>query len=109
MCRRWAGGPFFAVASDEVVWEGEAPGIYASSAWAERGFCRSCGSSLFYRITAEGPHHGLTSLASGTLDDQEGLPLTREWFIDRKPGIYELAGERERLSSAEIAAMFGGD
>ena len=25
-------------------------GWYDSSAWAERGFCRNCGASLFYRL-----------------------------------------------------------
>ncbi|HJL14816.1 MAG TPA: hypothetical protein RMH99_04120 [Sandaracinaceae bacterium LLY-WYZ-13_1] len=33
---------------------------------------------------------------------------SREWFCDRKPEAYALEGERERLSTEEIMAMFSG-
>lgn len=109
MCRRWSSGPFFGVSCESVRFEGEdALGTIQSSPWAERGFCTKCGSGLFYRVTAEGPHQGMTSVALGTLDDQGGLSLVKEWFIDKRPEVYELAGERECLTEAQVMALFGG-
>ena len=109
MCRRWAGGPLFAVRVGSIDWKSEgAVQVVKSSAWAERGFCKECGSGLFYRVTAEGNHHGVTTITLGTLDDQSGINLTTEWFIDRKPDAYALAGERKRVTAAEVMAMFGG-
>ena len=39
----------------------------------------------------------------------EGLRLTREWFVDRKPGFYAFADAdtRECLTEAEVMARFG--
>ena len=46
MCRKWGGGPFLEVAcGNEVSFEGEDNiSVYQSSDWAERGFCKNCGS-----------------------------------------------------------------
>ncbi len=107
MCRRWAGGPLFAVGCKGVTWDGDEPTFFQTSEWAERGFCSKCGSSLVWRMTA-GAHAGTTTVTLGSLDDQQGIALTREWFIDRKPDGYALAGERERVTEAEAMAMFSG-
>jgi len=50
MCRKWGGGPFMEVdCSTDISFKGEeAIGVYNSSSWAERGFCKKCGSHLFY-------------------------------------------------------------
>jgi hypothetical protein len=104
MCRRWTGGPLLSVNCKELKWEGE-PTFFQTSKWAERGFCGKCGSSLFWRITSDGKYQGVTSVTLGTLDDQEGLPLNREWFIDNKPSTYALAGERACVTEAQAFAM----
>lgn len=109
MCRRWSGGPFFAVNCERLVFEDEeALGVIASSAWAERGFCQKCGSGMFYRVTAEGPFQGTTTVALGTLDDQGELTLVREWFIDKRPEVYGLEGQsgRECMTEAQVMAQF---
>jgi hypothetical protein len=107
MCRRWASGPFLGINAKSVEWQGEANiRTIQSSKWAERGFCTQCGTGLFYRITAPGKFSGVTSLAYGTLDDQTGVTLTKEWFIDNKPEAYALAGDRHRVTEAEAFAMF---
>ncbi len=109
MCMRWAGGPFMGLSVESVEWQGEDNiTVFQSSPWAERGFCGACGSNLFYRVTAPGKHHGVISLAFGTLDDTEGLTMDREWFIDRKPASYTFEGERTTLTEAEVMAEFGG-
>ena len=48
-------------------------GTYTSSEWAERGFCKTCGSSLFWRLTAPGPMHGMLSVSAGALDSLDGM------------------------------------
>lgn len=109
MCRKWSGGVFLGieVAPGAVSFSGEANvTIYPSSAWAERGFCRTCGSSLFYRITAEGPHKGGYHFGLGALDDANGIALTDEIFIDEKPDGYAFAGETRKMTGAEVFAMF---
>lgn len=109
MCRRWAGGPWIGVFTKAIDFADEdAVTVAQTSAWAERGFCAKCGSSLFYRLTAEGEHQGVTSVSLGALDDTSGVSLTKEWFIDRKPDVYALEGERTRVTEAEVMAMFGG-
>ena len=109
MCRRWTGGPLFVVGNAGVTWTGEEHiKTFTSSQWAERGFCSQCGTALFYRLTAPGPHQGAVQLAFGALDEQSGFELEKEWFIDRKPDLYALAGERTQLTEAQVFEMFGG-
>lgn len=108
MCRRWSGGPYLAIATESVEWKGEGDiQTFASSKWAERGFCKQCGTSLFYRVTAPGKYQGQVQLAFGTLDDQSGVSMNKEWFIDKKPDAYTFAGKRKTLTEAEVFAMFG--
>ena len=106
MCRRWAGGPLISIGTNSVTFSGEGNiTTYTSSKWAERGFCNKCGSGLFYRITADGKYRGFTSVNFGTLDDQSGLEMNREWFSDRRPDAYAFAGERKQVTEAEAFAM----
>ncbi len=109
MCRKFSGGIYVAVrvpvggmtfASEETL------GLYTSSDWAERGFCKTCGSSLFYRMTAPGPMQGDMHVGLGTFDDANGVPLTGEIFIDRKPDGYAFAGDTVKMTEQEIVAMF---
>ena len=38
----------------DVIFEDEsAIGVFESSEWAERGFCKSCGTALFYRLRGD--------------------------------------------------------
>jgi hypothetical protein len=58
----------------------------------ERGFCRECGASLFWRRTGG----GTTAIAAGTLDEPTGLRTVAEVFVASKGDYYELAGELTR-------------
>jgi len=104
MCQRWVGGPFVAVAcTAETVFEGQdAVAIYPSSAWAERAFCKHCGSPLFCRAKGGDSYY----LPVGLLDDTEGLTLTSEIFIDRKPSWYSFAEKTNKMTEEETMAMF---
>lgn len=106
-CRRWSGGsPFFgvSVASVEFVGEG-ALGRRASSDWAERGFCRECGSTLFYFYAPEKKY----TLSIGAFDEQAAFVLTGEIFIESKPAGYDLAGDHPRLTGAEAFAALSSE
>jgi hypothetical protein len=107
MCRRWSGGsPFFGVRCTQVEFEpGDALGRYASSSWAERGFCRTCGTTLFYFLR---PTESYT-MSVGCFDDQRGIDLALEIFIDRKPEGYALVGDHPRWTEAETFARLAPD
>ena len=109
MCRRWSGGIFLGseTKSDGITFEGaENLTLYKSSNWAERGFCKECGSSLFYRITAEGPMKGVYHFGVGTLDDANKAELKQELFIDLKPEGYSFAQDTHQMTQADVEAMF---
>jgi hypothetical protein len=109
MCRKWSGGVYLGVEvpGDGITVEGvEHMGVYTSSPWAERCFCKTCGSSLFYRITSPGPHQNTHHIGLGSLDDPSEINLTGEVFIDQKPAGYSFAQETEKLTGAELMALF---
>ena len=70
---------------------------YASSDWAERGFCKTCGTNLFYFLKPTQSYF----MSVGTFDDPAPFRLTREIFIDRKPDGYAFAGDHPRWTEAE--------
>jgi hypothetical protein len=103
MCRRWAGGPVLAASVGSVTFEGaETVGRYASSDWAERGFCRVCGSNLFYHLKSTGQY----MLCVGAFDDPGAFQLAGEIFIDHRPAGYAFAGDHPRLTEAQALAQF---
>ena len=59
---------------------------FASSESASRGFCRRCGSSLFWLPKAE--EH--VSIMAGTLDGPTGLEAVEHIYTDDKSDYYEL-------------------
>lgn len=107
-CRRWSGSPNMSLEFTDVSFE-DSTGLkwYRSSDWAERGFCGTCGSSLFYRLV-ENPTK--MTVCAGALDGvADDTPLTKEFFIDEKPGFYNFEGEREKLTGAEVFALYGAE
>lgn len=101
MCRRWSGGVFMAVPCSDVRLDGgDNVGVYASSDWAERVFCKACGSSLVWRMRGG----GFTAVSYQSLDDKSGLSFAEEIFIDEKPDLYSFAGHRRLKTGAEVIA-----
>jgi len=102
-CRRVSSGPYFAVAAGSVAFEGEENlGRYRSSDWAERGFCRKCGSSLFYRMIEEDRY----MMAVGSFDDQSGFELARQVFFDEKPGFYDFPQTTPTSTGDDLFARY---
>jgi hypothetical protein len=66
-------------AQDTLCW-------YRSSDAAERGFCRRCGSNLFWRALRE----DTISIMAGTLDPPTNLKIARHIFVASKSDFYEI-------------------
>lgn len=89
MCRKTTGHFMAATAakhanfrltrSDGLAW-------YQSSPTARRGFCRICGSTLFWQ--GDGRDH--IAIAAGTLDGPTGLTIEGHIFCADKGDYYEL-------------------
>ena len=103
-CRNWGGGPFLSIdAGDQIEISGEdSMVIYNSSDWAERAFCKQCGTHLFYRIKQNQQHHVL----AGLMGNGEGAHLDHQVFIDEKPEYYSFAQETETYTAEQVFAMF---
>ena len=86
-CRQWSGGPSLSVhCGSEVSFSGEDNiTVYQSCDWAELGFCKHCGSHLFYRLIENGEY----SLPTGMFDSADGFDLTQQIFIEEKPGVLQ--------------------
>ena len=66
---------------------------YRSSERARRGFCRHCGSSLFWEPGGK----GYVAVAAGTLDEPTGLETIRHIHVADKGDYYEIADGLEQL------------
>ena len=106
MCRGWTGGPMQAAQVGEVTFSGEENLTrYASSEWAERGFCSLCGSSLFYYLKPQ----SMYMMATGSFDNTDQFEMAGEIFVDEKPAGYNFAGDHPRLTGAEFMASVGAE
>lgn len=110
MCQKAAGNFFIAligVPRDALTWTRGTPAIFNSSDEVERGFCRACGTPLFYNYP--GSKH--LSMTTGSLDNpaafpprvQFGVEARVPWF-DALPGLHE-EGTTEETMSALAAAI----
>ena len=90
LCRKWTGHFVAATAAwkqdlkiqnpqNQLIW-------FQSSKRARRGFCKRCGSSLFWQSD------GLetTTILAGTLDGATGLRTEAQIYVDDKGDYYTL-------------------
>ena len=107
MCRKWGGGPFFALlAGNEVEFEGEEHiSCFNSSEWAERGFCSKCGTHLFYRLK----EHGIHILSAGLFQEVDNFQFLKQVFIDEKPTYYSFSNQTKNLTGEEVFAEFASE
>lgn len=104
MCRRWGGGPLFAVdcGLEIEITGSEKVKSYASSPWAERAFCSECGSHLYYKLRPTGEY----IVPAGLFGDMPEAVLTSQIFIDQKPSYYRFVNETAELTAAEVFAKY---
>jgi len=104
MCRKWTAGPMFTIdCSGTLKIEDETYlGVYRSSDWAERCFCRQCGTSLFYRLVGG----DLIAVSAETLDNRSGYQFVMQIFVDEKPSYYDFANKTKSMTGPEVFAAF---
>lgn len=102
MCRSWGGGPAFTVESDSHIKFNSEHNItvFESSSWAERGFCKLCGTHLFYRLKDKSLNFCNFNL--GTIQNHEEFKFTKQIFIDSKPENYSFSNKTQNLTEQEI-------
>ena len=107
-CRRWSGGPLFAVhCGKEVRFRGLTPVAYRSSEWAERGFCPTCGTHLFYHLLPTDEY----IVPAGLFQSEPDLHRRKAGFLraekrdtdpDRSAGFRAVCAQAVRTGSAII-------
>jgi hypothetical protein len=112
-CKAWSGGILLSVEAGKnptIDDPDQNLTVWKSSAWAERAFCKTCGSSLYYKLAIPGPLDGMHFFCPGGLEDWKGMTLGKENFADcRPPGIcFETGPNHIAFTKAQIEAQFAG-
>ncbi len=104
MCRRWTAGVFFAIdcGATMKIEDDANLGVYKSSDWAERCFCKKCGTPLFYRLIGKNLHF----VSAEAFDDRSGYVFASQIFVDEKPAYYDFANKTKTMTGAEVFAAF---
>lgn len=107
ICRNWGGGAFMSIEADNgVSIAGEENiAIYDSSEWAERGFCKSCGTHLFYRLKANQQYF----FTAGIFPELPNQTFTHQVFIDEKPQYYSFKEVTHDMTGEQVFAQFTND
>lgn len=87
-CRKQSGLYFAATAAEDkdLTINGDDLKWYKASPDASRGFCGTCGSSLFWKHDEE----DFTSILAGSIDGVSGLEITRHIYVGDKPDWYDI-------------------
>ena len=95
-CRKQTGHFMAATAASHAnfsLLEDRGLGWYEASATAKRGFCRICGSTLFW----QGNGRDYIAIAAGSVDGPTGLKVAGHIFCADKGDYYEIVdGEYQR-------------
>jgi hypothetical protein len=103
MCRKWGGGPALGFSCEEVeVSDPSQVATYPSSDWAQRAFCRQCGTHLYWQLQGR----DLYFLTAGFFPGLTEVPFTEEIFIDERPPYYAFANDTTKLTGEEVFRQF---
>ncbi|MFK7794554.1 MAG: GFA family protein [Gammaproteobacteria bacterium] len=105
ICRKWTGGPFMTIdcGTDVSFDSAGSVSVFSSSEWAERGFCKHCGSHIFYRLKETQQYF----IPAGLFENTDNFVFDHQVFIDNKPHYYDFANNAENMTEAQVFAMFG--
>lgn len=94
-CRRWSGHYWASVnvnVDSLIFTSGETHvGWFRSSDLVRRGFCKNCGSALFWHADKHPDHGHRIALAAGAIEAPTGLALKEHIFVADKGDYYEIA------------------
>jgi len=68
-----------------------------------RGFCRDCGSSLFWELI----HQDSTGIIAGTIDCPTGLKTIGHIFVKDKSDFYEITDDLEQFQQSSNGKFTG--
>ncbi len=71
--------------------------VFASSDWAERAFCKTCGTHLYYKLLGSGEYF----VPAGLLDTND-LEMKSQIYIDKKPPYYAFANQTPMLTEQQV-------
>ena len=75
--------------------------VYASSDWAERAFCKHCGTHLYYKLLATGEYF----VPAGTFES-DNFELASQIYIDNKPDYYSFANRTPTLTEQQVIDLY---
>ena len=73
---------------------------YASSDFAERGFCGACGSPMAWRMSDPAVRTS-ASIMAGSFDDKSVLKLDRHIFVGHKAPYYEITDDLAQYAESD--------
>ncbi|OAN80064.1 hypothetical protein A8B78_11375 [Jannaschia sp. EhC01] len=88
----------FQANAEAVTWTGDVA-TYASTPFAERTFCPTCGSNLWLRDT--GDKNAVFELMPALFPEAATFPLISEIYTDRAPAYVTLSGDHLRATRSE--------
>lgn len=83
---------------DNITW-------YQSSEQAKRGFCKSCGSALFWKHRDA----DYVSIVAGSLDQPSGLPQGYHIFCADKGDFYDIKDGLEQFAKSKPGLVTNSD
>jgi hypothetical protein len=102
MCQKAFGGffaPLAGVPLADFTWVKGSASIFKSSEVVERGFCRDCGTPLFFRYVDK----DRISISLGSLDDPARVPPARQYGAEsRLPFVATLTTLPESRTENEV-------
>jgi hypothetical protein len=75
--------------------------VYASSQWAERAFCKGCGTHLYYKLLVTGEYF----VPAGAFESGD-FELASQIYIDKKPNYYSFANLTPMLTEQQVIEQY---
>jgi hypothetical protein len=108
MCQKAFGNyfaPLAGVPRADLTWTRGQPSAFRSSEAVERGFCRDCGTPLYYRVL----ERDRISVSLGSLDDPAAVPPESQFGVESVvpffATLHTLRVEAEDSDAALLARM----
>lgn len=105
-CRNWGGGPLLGTncGTHVTLTSVDDVSVFDSSDWAQRGFCRHCGSHLFYRLKENQQY--IMPVGLFDIPEEVKVEFNCQIFSDQKPNYYEFANQTKMMTGDEVFAAF---
>lgn len=75
--------------------------VYRSSDWAERAFCKMCGTHLYYKLLTTGEFF----VPAGAFESTD-FRLASQIYIDKKPDYYSFANQTPTLTEQQVVERY---